>query len=341
MPPFCNRNVIIENGSASIQGYTLSIPNVILVRELLPHGANGVVFEAKDNILNRKVAVKVWIPRESDHRSRSQQALAEIRKVAQLDHNKIVRIYSAGKLQNDWIYSIMEFIDGQTLRDSLSSGHFDQFPADRIHIWNNIYEAIVYAHSQGVYHGDLHDRNVIMVNNAANKYVLKVIDFGTSMFAGNVQDSRLRESKLLVKLSQIIMSECKPGLFNIIDSDISILKPELTLSVLSAWENVIAHWGFRTRHAIPYLAFSICNAPVISFTKILAMLTEKGYSDKEQESFLAYCTHHAEVNTKIYLQHQKHPIETPLIMDRKYSELKLKRLWPALRSCFIENGPFD
>ena len=101
------RPIRIENGGVIVDGLFLRIPNIEL-RRILPPGANGIVFEAHDTLLDRKVAVKIWLPSKNDKRDRKKQALAEASKLAQLEHKNIARIYTLGQLEGMYIYSIME-----------------------------------------------------------------------------------------------------------------------------------------------------------------------------------------------------------------------------------------
>lgn len=71
-----------------------------------------MVFESYDQFLKRRDVVKIWIPVGQDDQDRQKQALAEARKVAQLNHKNIVQIYTCDQFDDGLIYAIMEFIDG-------------------------------------------------------------------------------------------------------------------------------------------------------------------------------------------------------------------------------------
>jgi len=79
----------------------------------LGQGGMGIVYLARDTVLNRDVALKlVSSPRlGTDGRSR---LLSEAQTVAQLKHPNIVTVYDAGEVENQ-PYVVMEYIQGDTL----------------------------------------------------------------------------------------------------------------------------------------------------------------------------------------------------------------------------------
>ena len=183
----------IKDGSLFIDGRSVDLNGISFVKPLQP-GANGLVFEAFDNTLERPVAVKFWTPqRKNDNRDKRKQGLAELRKIAQLDHPRIVTVYSAGETSTGIIYAVMEFMRGQTLKEFLAS-HSGELGI-RIHLWDDVAEAVHFAHDKQIYHGDSHDRNVIVREDRG-----KVIDFGTGIFTRDPKSSSKRESRCLITL---------------------------------------------------------------------------------------------------------------------------------------------
>ena len=155
----------IKDGSLFIDGRSVDLSGIYFVKPLEP-GANGLVFEAFDNTLERPVAVKFWTPqRKNDNRDKRTQALAELRKIAQLDHPRIVTVYSASETSTGIIYAVMEFIRGQTLKDFLAS-HSRELRI-RVQLWDDVAEAVHFAHDKQIYHGDLHHKNVMVCEDRA------------------------------------------------------------------------------------------------------------------------------------------------------------------------------
>ena len=89
----------------TVGGSIISIDDIRLDK-VLGEGANAFVFDGKDLVLKRRIAVKIWPPR-LDHPGKdpTKKALAEARKLAQLKSDVIAPIYRAGRLDNGWIYA--------------------------------------------------------------------------------------------------------------------------------------------------------------------------------------------------------------------------------------------
>src|SRR5450759_374316 len=140
---------------------------------LSPLGAGGMgeVYRAKDSKLNRDVAIKV-LP---ESLSKDPDALArferEAHAVAALNHPNILSIFDFGS--HDGIaYAVMELLDGETLRDRLSSG---ALPARKaIDYGVQIAEGLAAAHEKGIVHRDLKPENLFVTKSGR----LKILDFG-------------------------------------------------------------------------------------------------------------------------------------------------------------------
>lgn len=185
----------VKAGSAVIaeapsgKGTVLAVPNVVL-GAVLGSGANGIVFRGED-ALGRPVSVKLWPPRLDPPRSLARvqdQALAEARKVGRLKRDSIATVYVADRLSNGWPYTVSEYMPGVVLRDVRDSLSREA----RRSIVLQVLEALRYAEENGVLHGDLHDRNVVVERGL----VAYVIDFGTSAFAPPVASEK-RHARLL------------------------------------------------------------------------------------------------------------------------------------------------
>ncbi len=353
-------NIEIEcaKDHVTIDGHPYYITNHSFVREIRPRGSNGVVFETYDQFLDRRDAVKIWIPAEEDDRDRKKQALAEARKVAQLNHKNIVQIYSCNEFDNGLIYAIMEFIDGAMLKDYLQKQHPEFEECAKI--WGGIAEAIEYSHEHDVYHGDLHAGNVIVIGRD-----VKVIDFGTSIFASKKANSRDRETSLLLKLGQQLFLGTTPNINEISDTEIHKLKPELALSAISTWISIMRDWSSITRivrskrydhlyHSLLGLAFDVSSAPTFSVHKVADILNKDGISVRvtlingmkvnSVDLFFGCCVYWAQVRLfhsdgSAKNDRMVEPEGIPL--DRQSNELQLGTLWPELKFAFQRSGPFD
>jgi serine/threonine protein kinase len=199
---------VIQNGKSVIDGTVISIPKIRLDR-VIGEGANGFVFFGRDLWLDRSVAVKVWPPRRdrSDtNNDRTDQALAEARKIAHFKNERIASVYSVDRLPDSgWIYAVMEYIEGESLanlRASLNDAPGFQM---RTYIWGSVYRGLDTAERDGIYHGDLHGGNVIVTNFLGE---VTLIDFGTSILSRKGRSMR-RHVKMVNEFAQWLLPELK------------------------------------------------------------------------------------------------------------------------------------
>ncbi len=127
-------------------------------------GGMGVVWQARDELLNRDVAVKevVWPPHftEAEQQVACQRAVREAQMAGRLAHPNVVRIYDI--LQEDghpWI--IMELLPYQSLRD-LVREEGPLTPARAARVGLGVLAALVAAHARGVLHRDVKPANILV-----------------------------------------------------------------------------------------------------------------------------------------------------------------------------------
>ncbi len=130
-------------------------------------GGMGVVYRARDLLLNRPVAVKILSETSSASASKDRM-LVEARVGARLNHPHIVGTYDAGELEGR-PFIVMELVEGQTLRQ-----HHTDSLANALQIAIQICEALEHAHSSGVIHRDLKPENVVLTSTQG----VKLMDFG-------------------------------------------------------------------------------------------------------------------------------------------------------------------
>jgi serine/threonine protein kinase len=139
--------------------------------EPLGSGGMGVVYRARDEKLERLVALKILAPGglmgEDARRRFRKEALA----LAKLNHDHIAAVYDVGD-QDGVDYIVMECVSGESLAAKLRSGPLPVKDATLIAL--QVAEALEDAHESGVIHRDLKPAN-IMITPKGNA---KVLDFG-------------------------------------------------------------------------------------------------------------------------------------------------------------------
>ncbi|HXP70078.1 MAG TPA: serine/threonine-protein kinase, partial [Candidatus Dormibacteraeota bacterium] len=143
-----------------------------LITSELGRGGMGVVYRARDQLLNRDVALKLMLDNVVNQRDRRARVLADARAASALNHPGITTIYDVVE-SGEHLFIVMELVEGQTLRARLSSAG----PLDARELARSvaqIAEALDAAHSHGVVHGDIKPENIVLQATA----VPKLFDFG-------------------------------------------------------------------------------------------------------------------------------------------------------------------
>lgn len=173
------------------------LKNKYVVGKVLGYGGFGVTYIGWDMLLERKVAIKEYLPSEFATRGFGQSQLTifsgdkseqfhdgkvkfvdEAQRLAQFQHdNGIVKIYDSFE-ENKTAYNVMEFLDGETLEDYLKREK--QVPAEKaVEMMMPVIEALNTVHEKGIIHRDIAPDNIILTKDGK----VKLIDFGAARYA--------------------------------------------------------------------------------------------------------------------------------------------------------------
>ena len=168
-------------------GVPRTIEEKYAVTRLLGRGGMGTVYLANQKRLNRPVAIKVLLSHLVGSTSMRTRFEREARIVARLRHPAIVTIHDFGVLPSGHAYLVMEYLDGQTLRKTISTGA--QSVANVLDIIRPVSEAIDAAHRAGVVHRDLKPENIMIVREHDGiSFGPRVLDFGLAKMSGPAAD---------------------------------------------------------------------------------------------------------------------------------------------------------
>ncbi len=133
-------------------------------------GGMGQVWEALDDTLERRVALKIMHPHTREEVDLAERFRDEARFAAQLSHPHIVTVHDF--LTDDGLeYLVMEFVDGPTLSRVLAQG---PLPPDEVRrLLGQLASALAVAHDAGIIHRDIKSANVLIVDDGA-----QLMDFG-------------------------------------------------------------------------------------------------------------------------------------------------------------------
>jgi len=139
-------------------------------------GGMGAVYAAYDELLDRKVALKIVHPERNGSIGQRQRTLVEARALARVAHPSVVAVYEVGEADSS-IYISMEYIEGKTLSD---------WCGDAPRTWRQILDMYLQAgaglhaaHQAGIVHRDFKPSNVLVGRDGRPR----VVDFGLARLA--------------------------------------------------------------------------------------------------------------------------------------------------------------
>src|SRR5438128_5121147 len=148
----------------------------------IARGGMAEVYLARDQLLDRPVAVKVLFAEFARDPTFVERFRREAQSAAQLNHPNIVAVYDWGR-EGDTYYIVMEYVEGRSLRDLIRErGPVPPQAAARIAA--AISDALQYAHERGLVHRDVKSGNIIFAPDGT----VKVTDFGIAADARSPSD---------------------------------------------------------------------------------------------------------------------------------------------------------
>jgi serine/threonine protein kinase len=147
----------------------------------LGRGAMGQVYEGRDPLLDRRVAIKVIADVSAHDETQCARFILEAQAVARLNHPHIVTVYDFGE-ENGVAYLVMELIAGEELSAYFDEGQAFQLEftlGDSVRMGCELLDAVGYAHQNGIVHRDIKPANVMLTADLK----VKLTDFGVARMA--------------------------------------------------------------------------------------------------------------------------------------------------------------
>lgn len=184
----------------------------------LGRGGMAEVFDAFDERLQRRVALKVLRPEVAVHADMRQRFEREARAAARLSHPSVVSVYDTGE-DGGRAFLVMERLPGETLADRISQGPVDQVWLRGMAL--DVLGALGAAHEIGLLHRDVKPGNVLITTEDR----AKVADFGIAkMMTGNQDaDGDLTAVGLVLGTPAYLAPERLAGQQATVDTDLFAL----------------------------------------------------------------------------------------------------------------------
>ena len=153
------------------------------ILDMIGEGGMSIVYRARDQRLNRFVAVKIMRDEMASDEEFRRTFCAEAHAVAMLSHPNIVAVYDVSH-SDEIEYIVMELVDGITLRQYMDRRGVLQW-RETLHFTRQIARALSHAHERGIIHRDIKPQNIMMLRDGT----VKVEDFGIAALENEVYES--------------------------------------------------------------------------------------------------------------------------------------------------------
>ena len=173
--------VPLFRSSARPPNHNATTPLPVLERyrivERMGGGGMALVYRARDERLDRDVALKFIAPHLSADEAAKKRFLVEARAAASLEHPNVCTVHEIGETPDGQLYIVMSCYDGETLDKRIARG---PLPADEaLRIARDAARGLAKAHERGIVHRDVKPANIILTSDG----VVKLLDFGIAKLA--------------------------------------------------------------------------------------------------------------------------------------------------------------
>ena len=140
--------------------------------EKLGGGGMGIVYRARDERLDRDVALKFLPPHLSADAAAKKRFLVEARAAASLEHPNICTVHEIGETSDGQLYIVMGCYEGETLDKRIDKGPLA--PDEALHIAVEVGRGLAKAHDRRIVHRDIKPSNIMLTSDG----LVKILDFG-------------------------------------------------------------------------------------------------------------------------------------------------------------------
>ncbi|MEE2786143.1 MAG: serine/threonine-protein kinase [Myxococcota bacterium] len=160
-----------------------------IVQDLIAIGGMAVVYQARQKVVNRPVALKILRTIDQLDEASRRAFFTEARVISRLRHPNIVTLFDFGQLRDNRFFMALEYIDGQSLSARLQNGPLPL--SEMVNIGTALCAALEEAHRLGVVHRDVKPDNV-MLKWIDGQWSVRLVDFGIAQHAVSGMDDAIR-----------------------------------------------------------------------------------------------------------------------------------------------------
>ncbi|HNH82384.1 MAG TPA: bifunctional serine/threonine-protein kinase/formylglycine-generating enzyme family protein [Acidobacteriota bacterium] len=178
----------------------------------LGEGGMGVVYRAHHVHMDVDVAIKFLHHNLTEDPSILERFKREARAAVRINHPNATTVMDFGVLPDNTAYLVMEYLEGESLRDRIY--RHTMTAAEAIEILSETCGAVDAAHKRGVIHRDLKPDNIFLKREADGKEIVKVLDFGIAKLRdkGEASHASLTEAGMLIGTPHYMSPEQCHGL---------------------------------------------------------------------------------------------------------------------------------
>ena len=181
------------------------------VVRLLGEGGMGSVYEAVNDNIERRVAIKVLHKEYAGQPEVVTRFFNEARAANRINHPSMVQIHELGSLTDGTAYIVMEYLDGQTLARCVQDARGRLELRRALQYSWQIATALAEAHNKGIIHRDLKPANVMLVRDALvpGGERAKILDFGIAKLATDTRHGKTASHIIMGTPSYMSPEQCR------------------------------------------------------------------------------------------------------------------------------------
>jgi serine/threonine protein kinase len=168
---------------------------------LIGTGTSGSVWAARNELIERDVALKIMEPEVMSDKVLLHRFFNEAKAIGRVKHPSIVGIFDLGQAEDGSPFLVLELLDGEPLGTRIQrDGGLE--PETLLDVCTGVARALDLAHQQGIIHRDLKPANIFLHRTATGDLTGKILDFGIS----KVNTSGTNENFSLTKTGTVVGS---------------------------------------------------------------------------------------------------------------------------------------